>query len=155
MKNEENTQHEIEVLEKEYDTAWKKAIEIREKLHELKRQQALPVELEGKFIKYEENCFVHYILVEWVYDDPLRYKNFEYGCTIRGFGFGGEFTGYHDATDWKLDYMYEIDIFSSHEEEFRLKLDSIQIIDENEFRLGLDTMLKDVKSFAEKRLNKK
>lgn len=155
MKNEENMQHEIEALEKEYDTAWKKAIEIREKLHELKRQQALPVELEGKFIKYEEDSFVHYILVDWVYDNPLKQQNFEYACTIRGFGFGGKFTGYHEATTWEWDYMYEIDIFSSYEEEYRLKIDSIQIIDENEFRLGFDTMLKDIKSFTEKRLNKK
>lgn len=145
---------EIEALEKEYDAAWEKAHKLGEKLHNLKRQHALPVNLEGLFIKYDEGTCIHYVHVDWVYDS-FRYKNFDYGCTIRGFGFGGEFTGYSDATDWRWDYTYEFDIFSSDEEEFRLKIGSIQVIDENEFRLGLDMMLKDIKSFTEKRLNKK
>lgn len=145
MKSKENMQHEIEALEKEYNAAWGKVNEIKNKL----------LELEGKFIKYKENGFVHYILVDWVYDNPFRHRNFEYACTIRGFGFGGEFTGYHDATAWKWNYIYEIDISSPYEEEFRLKIDSIQVIDKNEFMLGFDTMLKDIKSFTEKRLSEK
>jgi transposase-like protein len=145
---------ETEALEKEYDAAWEKANELRKKLHNLKRQQALPVYLEGQFIKYEEDGYVHYVHVDWVYDS-FRYENFDYKCTIRGFGFGGEFTGYYDATDWNWSYMYEFDIFSSEKEEFEKRIDSIQVIDENEFMSALEKMLKQVKTLSQERLAEK
>ena len=145
---------EIEALEKEYDAAWEKVHKLGEKLRKLKRQQALPVDLEGKFIKYEEDGYVNYVHVDWVYDS-FNYKNFDYGCTIRGFGFGGEFTGYFDATDWNWSYMYEFDIFSSEKEEFEKMIDSIQVIDEEEFMSGLEKMLEQVKTLSKKRLAKK
>jgi hypothetical protein len=145
---------EIEALEKEYDAAWEKANGIRKKLHELKRRQALPVDLEGQFIKYEEDGYVHYVHVEWVYDS-FRYENFDYNCTIRGFGFGGEFTGYFDATDWGWSYMYEFDIYSSEKEEFEKMINSVQIIDKEEFMSALEKMLKQVKTMSKKRLAKK
>lgn len=145
---------EIEALEKEYDAASEKARELGKKLRNLKRQKTLPVYLEGQFIKYKEDGYTHYVHVNWVYDS-FRYKNFDYGCTIRGFGFGGEFTGYYDATSWEWDYMYELDIFSSYEEEFKLKIDSIQVIDEEEFMSGLEKMLKQVKTLSKKHLAKK
>lgn len=145
---------EIKALEKEYDVALENARELGKKLRKLKRQQSLPVGLEGLFIKYGEDGYTHYVHVDWVYDS-FRHENFDYNCTIRGFGFGGEFTGYHDATDWNWDYMYEFDIFSSKEEEFEKMIDSIQVIDEEEFMSGLEKMLKQIKTLSKKHLTKK
>ena len=143
---------EIEALEKKYDAAWEKAHKLGEKLRKL-RQQALPVGLEGQFIKYEEDGYVNYVHVDWVYNS-FNYKNFDYGCTIRGFGFGGEFTGYFDATDWNWSYMYEFDIFSSEKEEFEKMIDSIQVIDEEEFMSGFEEMMEKIRTFTGKRMRK-
>lgn len=144
---------EIEALEKEYEAASENVRELGKKLRKLKRQQSLPVGLDGQFIKYEEDGYIHYVHVNWVYDS-FRYENFDYSCTIRGFGFGGEFTGYHDATDLNWSYMHEFDIFSSEKEEFEKKINSIQVIDEEEFMSGLEKMLEQVKTMSKKRLAK-
>lgn len=143
----EVTSKDIEKLEKERDSLYKKANDLSNKIKELKIKTIGLEGFEGKYIKYEEEeGYPEYMLVDWVTKDCTWHKNFDYSYLFRGLGFYGEFTGYGDATMFSWSYWHEFYIYG-HEGDFQEKIKKIQIITKEEFESAFEEMLNKVKEY--------
>lgn len=143
----EVTSKDIEKLEKERDSLYKKANDLSNKIKELKIKTIGLEGFEGKYIKYEEEeGYPEYMLVDWVTKDCTWHKNFDYSYLFRGLGFYGEFTGYGDATMFSWSYWHEFYIYG-HEGDFQEKIKKIQIITKEEFENAFEEMLNKVKEY--------
>ena len=140
---------EIKDLEEELDSLYSRGQEIRDKISKLKLQE-INLDFTGKYIKYSNHGTTHYCYVDWVTKDTVRFGNFKYSYMIRGLGFSGVFSGYHDCTGFKWDYEYEFYIYSNSIDEFKEKVLKIEVIEESEFNNTLLECLEELKKYHEK-----
>jgi len=123
----------IERLTKQRDELREQANKLSEQIKELKLEELNLNRLQDKYIKYNDGFDnITYMKVDEIMKDTFRFKNFEISYMLRGIGFSYEFTGYDDATSFYWDYWYEEYIYGD-ERDFIKKINSIEIITEEEF----------------------
>ena len=132
----------IENLEKECKELRDKEHKIQDEIKQLKMIDLHIDKFEGKYIKYKDTYGCDsYIHVDTIMREYTRFTNFDICYMFRGTGFTFEFTGYDDATSFYWDYWYEEYIYGD-EREFIKKIDSIEIITEEEFNKAFEEGIK-------------
>ena len=132
----------IESLKKKQDILYSKIDKISEQIKEEKRKLINLDKFEGKYIKYNDTYGCDsYIHVDTIMREYTRFSNFDICYMFRGTGFTFEFTGYADATSFYWDYWYEEYIYGD-EMEFIKKINSIEIITEEEFNKAFEEGIK-------------
>ena len=123
----------IEKLTKQRDELYDQANKLAEQIKELKLEELNLNKLQDKYIKYNNGFdVITYMKVEEIMKDNFRFENFDISYMLRGIGFSYEFTGYGDATSFYWDYWFEEYIYGN-ERDFIKKINSIEIITEEEF----------------------
>jgi len=137
----------IEKLTKQRDELYDQANKLAEQIKELKLEELNLNKLQDKYIKYNNGFdVITYMKVEEIMKDTFRFQNFEISYMLRGLGFSYEFTGYDDATSFYWDYWYEEYIYGD-ERDFIKKLESIEIITEEEFNKLFDGGIELLKTY--------
>lgn len=128
----------IEKLTKQRDELYDQANKLAEQIKELKLEELNLNKLQDKYIKYNNGFdVITYMKVEEIMKYNFRFQNFEISYMLRGIGFSYEFTGYDDATSFYWDYWYEEYIYGD-ERDFIKKINSIEIITEEEFNKAFE-----------------
>lgn len=145
----------LALLETEEENIRRRLNEIRNEVKQIELKKLSLDKFHQNFISYIEpgDSIRRYMFVETIMVDDLHYRNFDFHYIMRGYGFSGEFTEYHDATWFNWDYMDEIYIYGMMND-FEKKVSHIKIITKEEFDQKFNEYLDKTKELHAKKIEK-